>query len=297
MTQIEWTHRPGTKGESWNFIGGCSKVSDGCTNCWALAMSWRLQNNPKRPERYNGVVMRDSRTDGWRVNPANVGENELCWTGRVNLDYDALEIPYRWRKPRTVFVASMADLFHEKVPDEFILEVFRVMAETPEHTYLVLTKRAQRMHEFFHGDEFQSVVDDFLGWPPPNVWLGITAENQEQADLRIPYLLQTPAAVRWISVEPMLSPVNLGLMGTARKKWGHGYAPIGELLHWIVVGAESGPNRRRLMNVHVHSLITQCDAAGAKVFVKQLHKSGYRMELSKDPSEWPPELRRREWPR
>ena len=126
----------------------------------------------------------------------------------------------------------------------------------------------------------------------PNIWLGVTTENQEQADLRIPYLLQTPAAVRWMSVEPMLSSI------TMRKSWLYPYDKDHPgKVDWVVCGSESGPNRRWLMNVHVHSLITQCDAAGVKVFVKQLHKSGYRMELSKDPSEWPPELRRREWPR
>ena len=294
MTAIEWTHRPGTKGESWNVLAGCSKVSPGCDSCWALSMSWRLQNMEKRPERYEGVVMRDSRTDGWRVNPANVGKDELCWTGRVNLDYDALEAPYHWKKPRTVFVQSMGDLFHEKVPREFIFKVWVAMFKNPQHTFLVLTKRADRMQRFVY--DFQGREMSRSSYIPPNIWLMVTAENQEQADRRIPYLLQTPAAVRGVSCEPLLGAVNLWKYldpGAVTRE----EAPFEKGVDWVICGAESGPNRRRLMNVHVHSLITQCDAAGAKVFVKQLHKSGYRMELSKDPSEWPPELRRREWPR
>ena len=193
MTKIEWTHRPGTKGESWNMIGGCTKVSPACDNCYALSMSWRLQHSPRRPDRYEDIAAKVL-TD----NVYGPIKEQLHWTGRVNLDYDALEIPYRWKKPRTVFVASMADLFHEKVPDEFIFAVFEAMANNPNHTYLVLTKRADRMVDIMPW------LDNYFPLKErSHIWLGVTAENQEQADKRIPDLLRTPAAVRFVSVEPM----------------------------------------------------------------------------------------------
>ena len=141
MTKIEWTKRSGTKGESWNMISGCTKVSPACDNCWALAMSWHLQNNPKRPGRYEGVAQRQYRGPGLEQWPTE-------WTGRVNLDYDALEAPYRWSKPRTVFVQSMGDLFHMKVPGAFISRAFKVMGDNPMHTFLVLTKHRGLTHFF-----------------------------------------------------------------------------------------------------------------------------------------------------
>ena len=280
MTKIEWTKRPGTIGESWNFLAGCNKVSPGCDSCWALAMSWRLQNMEKRPGRYDFVTARKPST------PTKPGALE--WTGRVNLDYDALEAPYRWRKPRTVFVQSMGDLFHRDVPSDFILEAFRVMAETPEHTYLVLTKRAGGMQGFFQGETVLNILNGPWGWPLPNVWLMITAENQEQADKRIPLLLQTPAAVRWVSVEPMLGPVNTFKKWTSDRMW-----PIS--VDWVVIGCESGPNRRPMRLKWALDLIDQCDVAQVPVFCKQITQPD--MSVSKDPSEWPTELRRREWPR
>lgn len=277
MTAIEWTHRPGTVGESWNLIGGCTKVSPACDNCWALSMSWRLQNNPKRPDRYEGVV-----------GPHGT-ENDVEWTGRVNLDYDALEKPYRWKKPRTVFVASMSDLFHPQVPDEFIYRVLDVIDSCPQHTFLILTKRPDRMlttmNLWYEDSDLPTDI-------PENLWLGITAENQEQADLRIPLLLHTPAAVRWVSVEPMLEPIKLwrGLDQPISD-----YQMLIDVCDWIVIGCESGPNRRPFDNIDAMRLAFQCDDARVSVFVKQIHDVDGK--VSKDPSEWPAELQRREWPK
>lgn len=296
-TDIEWTHRPGTKGESWNMIGGCTKASPGCDNCWALSMSWRIQNMEKRPDRYEGVTQR-------RRIYSEVGmefHDVLDWSGRVNLDYDQLEAPYRWKKPRTVFVQSMGDLFHPKVLDTFIIDAFVPMAICQDHTFLILTKRAKRMQRMMSGDGFYeelntryAITCDERGlpwgdveWPLPNVWALVTAENQEQADKRIPYLLQTPAAVRGISVEPMLSAIDARPYLGPVKQW--------EKLDWVIIGAESGPNRRPFSNVDAMRLAFQCDDAGVPVFVKQIHDVDGR--VSKDPSEWPPELQRREYPK
>ena len=276
MTKIEWTKRPGTKGESWNFLAGCTKVSEGCINCWALPMSWRLQNNPKRPDRYEGVVEKVDKGHGVLAEYFKY-KDYTRWSGRVNLDYDALEIPYRWKKPRTVFVQSMGDLFHREVPFEFIDRVFHVMAELDRHTFLVLTKRPERIRNLWGA----------MPWNP-NIWLGVTAENQEQADKRIPLLLQTPAAVRWVSVEPMLGAVSIPL-GYLEEGFylGHG-------LDWVVIGAESGPNRRPFSNIDAMRLAFQCDDARVPVFCKQTIVNG---QVSKNPDEWPVELQRREWPK
>ena len=302
MTKIEWTHRPGTKGESWNMVGGCTKVSPGCDNCYALSMSWRIQNMEKRPERYEGVI---AKVLSDIVYPPY--EEELHWTGRINLDYDALEIPYRWKKPRTVFVCSMADLFHEQVPYGFILSTFKVMYDNPQHTFLILTKRARRMLKIvkahFHS-ELQGVGLEWrLHWPFPNAWLGVTAENQEQADLRIPLLLQAPAAVKTVSVEPMLGPVDLiksifkpGIWDAIHPDHNYALAPSlhGSGLDWVIIGCESGPNRRPMELEWALDLVRQCDAAKVAVFVKQLPING---RVSHDPNEWPAELQRREYPK
>lgn len=279
-------------------------------------MSWRLQNNPKRPERYEGIArvergLRDG--DGqFRV--------RHHWTGRVNLDYDALEKPYRWKKPRTVFVQSIGDLFHEKVPDGFIDKVMAVIQLSHQHTFLILTKRAERMAQYFERlqgeDRFVWLEEAYrqLGvhppvasiWPMPWLWLMVTAENQEQADRRISYLLQTPAAVRGVSVEPMLSPIDLTRFRFHSNKewWKEECMHIGfkgkcvnpkhwNNVDWIVIGCESGPNRRPMEPEWAIDLVRQCDAAGVAAFVKQIPVNG---RVSKDPSEWPTELQRREWP-
>jgi protein gp37 len=329
MTKIEWTHRPGTIGESWNIVGGCAKVSPGCDNCYALSMSWRIQNMKKRPDRYEGVVT-TSRVDGPFV---VLGVPK--WTGRINLDADELERPYRWRKPRMVFVQSMGDLFHPKVPDKFIAKTFAVMSMCPEHTFLVLTKRAERMKEWFDGADPSvpttvwwkgDVMSYPVNWPVDNIWLGVTAENQEQADLRVPLLLETPAAVRWVSVEPMLGAIQMSYLSDGGLNridalrgviWQPGYTLQlqVEKVDWIVIGAESGPNARVMRNRWALDLISQCDGAGVPVFVKQVQLGSERW-VSKDPDDvrtercgadnesecweiscWLPELRRREWPR
>jgi len=279
-TKIEWCDA------SWNPVTGCSKVSEGCQNCYAERMAWRF---------YSGSDKYTSRSSHFKVQ---------CHIER-------LDIPIGWRKPRKIFVCSMGDLFHEAVPAAFIAEVFGVMAcatvdcgkrheheeecwQGPPHTFLVPTKRPERMLRFFReelsremehwqGDAPLSVALD-VGWPLQNVWLGVSVENQAKAAERIPLLLQAPAAVRFVSVEPMLGPVDLSPW-LCDHEWEHG-TPGG--LNWVICGGETGPGARPMDPAWARSLRDQCQLAGAGVpfFFKQL--SGRRVI--------PPDLMVREWP-
>lgn len=265
MTKIEWVRNAdGSPGESWNPVVGCSVLTPGCTNCYAMKMGWRLANNPATPH-YAGTVEKV--------------KGKPVWTGKVARAPEAvLTEPLRRRKPTTYFVNSMGDLFHEDVPDAWIDRVFAVMALAPQHTFQVLTKRAERMREYvgnarlrilgdgvdralrdaginwngFSGDRYSQAIAAATHWPLPNVWMGVSAERQAEADERIPDLLATPAAVRFVSVEPMLGPVDL-------TEWLHDsdcdIATEGfcictcrdlrePRLDWVIAGGESGPGAR-----------------------------------------------------
>lgn len=183
-TKIEWTEY------SWNPVTGCTPASEGCQNCYAKRMATRLKGRYGYPE------------------------DEPF---KVTLHPEKLKEPLKWKKPRRVFVCSMGDLFHEQVPDEYIAKVWEVMSNASQHTFLVLTKRPQRMKDFLarlgwyihdrDGYPMEAVLDEGGKYTLKNVWLGVTAENQQRADERIPILLQIPAAVRFVSIEPMLGPV------------------------------------------------------------------------------------------
>lgn len=287
-TKIAWATNPdGTRGETWNPVVGCSKVSPGCANCYAEKMARRLKGIGL--PQYQEVV------------------NEHGWTGEIALVPDALGKPLKWRKPRRVFVGSMTDLFHENVPLEYILRVFYQMGTADQHIYQVLTKRPVQAIEFFREwelaiEESKQYMAPFFEPPLRNVWLGVTAENQKAADERVPLLLQTPAAVRFVSVEPMLGPVDLSAwlgnfwLKSKREKrggwWGHHGQPVD--LHWIIIGCESGPGRRPMQLEWALDLARQCKAAGVACFVKQIEVNG---KVSHDPNEWPEELRVREYPK
>jgi protein gp37 len=279
MTSIEWTNL------TWNPTTGCDRVSPGCDNCYALTMARRLKAMGSPKYQRDG----DPRTSG-----PGFGITEHP---------DVLDKPFTWRKPQKVFVNSTSDLFHDGVSDEFIARVFAVMAATPQHTYQILTKRHGRMRSLLASESFKTAVglryvfgDDVpddaltgLGWPLPNVWLGVSVEDQKRADLRIPALLDTPAAVRFLSCEPLLGPVDLTAV---RGSDGRNAAA---LLDWVIVGGESGPGARPMELDWARSLVGQCYGAGVACFVKQLgsahgpHKGG-------DIDTWPPELQVREYP-
>lgn len=274
-THIEWTEA------TWNPITGCSLASPGCTNCYAMQLAGtRLAHIPSRA----GLT-----------HPSKAGP---VWTGEVRFNEEFLTQPLRWKRPRMIFVCAHGDLFHESVPDEWIDRIFAVMALCPQHTFQVLTKRLARMREYLttpgrHTAILSAAADvgnrtivfgkppaPIWPWPLPNVWLGVSVEDQQRADERIPDLLATPAAVRWISAEPLLGPVDLEIIFACRgcpgcSQWGRNpLSRIGDCwagkLDWVVVGGESGAKARPMHPDWARSLRDQCAAAGnVPFFFKQ----------------------------
>jgi protein gp37 len=217
-SSIEWTEA------TWNPTTGCDRVSVGCDNCYALALAKRLKSMGAEKYQNDG----DPRTSG-----PGFG---------VAVHEDSLMLPYSWRHPRVVFVNSMSDLFHAKVPIDFVRRVFEVMAGTPQHTYQVLTKRSARLRK----------IADTLDWPE-NLWMGVSVEDADVLS-RIDDLRSVPAAVRFLSCEPLLGPLDgLSLEG----------------IDWVIVGGESGRNHRPMNPEWVTSIRDQCQAAGVAFFFKQ----------------------------
>ncbi|WP_083395371.1 DUF5131 family protein [Micromonospora sp. WMMB235] len=215
---IEWTEA------TWNPTTGCDRISAGCDNCYALSLAKRLKAMGSAKYQNDG----DPRTSG-----PGFG---------VTLHQDALSIPARWREPRTVFVNSMSDLFHARVPIDYVRRVFQVMADTPRHTYQVLTKRASRLAR----------VADQLDWPP-NVWMGVSVETEQELP-RVDHLRTVPAAVRFISAEPLLGPLDrIDLTG----------------VHWLIAGGESGQGARPVDPAWIRGLRDECAKAGTAFFFKQ----------------------------
>jgi protein gp37 len=219
-SKIGWTDR------TWNPVSGCSKISPACDNCYAERMSKRMAGRFGYP----------------KDKPFEVA-----------LHHDKLPQPLRWRKPSRIFVVSMGDLFHEDVPDEYVDDMFWVMALSKRHTFQILTKRPRRMKRWMewakHAPHDLAPIRDT--WPLPNVWLGVTAEDQHRADDRIPVLLSIPAAVHFVSVEPMLGPIDLS-------------HPI----DWVIAGGESGPGARPMHTDWVRSLRDQCVKSDTPFFLK-----------------------------
>ena len=256
ISRIEWTDA------TWNPVTGCTKVSQGCKNCYAERDWARLVHLPA----YHGRAFTD-----------------------VECHPERLDQPLRWKRPRRIFVNSMSDLFHPDVPDEFIDRVFAVMALANQHNFQVLTKRPRRMLDYcktlgkHNGIDRVSIAAQqissktwFLwhkgdvGWNLPNVHLGVSVEDQLTADERIPLLLQTPAAVRWISAEPLLGPVSLVVpFDGAKVDSAVGAKPGIHALDWVVAGGESGPKARPSHPDWLRSLRDQCRAAGVPFLFKQ----------------------------
>lgn len=350
-SKIQWTQK------TWNPVAGCSVLSPGCTNCYAMKMAARIEAMAAGSGRTSAYAGLTRKTKAGAV-----------WTGEMRLVESALTQPLRWKKPALIFVNSMSDLFHESVPDAWIDQVFAVMALCPQHTFQVLTKRAERMrdyvtalgmdgsrttdrmtravnsvllrsgrtwgacgstgtaittlshpfgarepgmlrqtgdggverlvgwdpidrwmrvhpdfavrvHDMAHRDEFGWGLKE---WPLPNVWLGVSAEDQARADERIPLLLDTPAAVRFLSAEPLLGPIDLRQLERPARigvdvidalecdlppeedvEWGTA------VLDWVIVGGESGPGARPMHPDWARQLRDDCAAAGVPFFFKQ----------------------------
>ncbi|MCK7615201.1 DUF5131 family protein [Roseibium sediminicola] len=301
-TAIEWTDA------TWNIINGCSLVSDGCKYCYAADLAaTRLKNLPSR----KGLA---------KKNAAGVAQ----FNGQVRFNDAWLDQPLKWKKPRRIFVCAHGDLFHENVPDEWLDKVFAVMALCPQHTFQILTKRPERMRKYLAdardlrwmviegearamGYDPRGLNDDGFDWLAnkgflPNVWLGTSIEDQATADTRIPYLLKTPAAVRFVSAEPLLGPVDLrsveggtlwigGQRGCGGKHWHVGRR--GDVIHgvkhdcdpsfphhhhdercgpgldWVIAGGESGDKARPMHPDWPRALRDQCAAAGVAFMFKQ----------------------------
>lgn len=221
-TSIEWTD------VTWNPVAGCTLATAGCTNCYAMRMAARLE--AMGTAKYAGLTRKSA--------------GRYVWTGKVFQDETALAAPIRWRKPKTVFVNSMSDLFHDAVDTSFIARVWSVMRATPQHTYQILTKRPERMRDVLRRDDF-SVLH--------NVWLGTSVENSEVL-WRMDHLREAPAAVRFISFEPLIGSV------------------AGADLHkidWAIVGGESGPRSRPMLETWVEEIEHACRSSGTAFFFKQ----------------------------
>lgn len=315
-TEIQWCD------ETWNCVRGCSRVSSGCGDstgggCYAERQAYRF-SGPGMP--YEGLV---------RMTPKGPR-----WTGKVILVEEKLNEPLKWRKPRRIFVNSMSDLFHEALSDNDILRVFDVMRRCPQHTFQILTKRPERMKDFsqrlrFNGEGAgrmwlaENAAANERGYRlmggngatgMPWVWVGVSVEDQKTADERIPLLLQTPAAVRWISYEPALGPIDLSrgnMIGGAECYCGdfvvgdHGQfgaepcrmcrckgvrmpwtRDANRRIDWCVVGGESGPKARPFDIVWARSIVEQCRAANVPVFVKQI--GAYPISQQKEQRPWEP---------
>jgi len=326
-TSIEWTDR------TWNPVRGCSLVSAGCANCYAMKTAHRF-NQPGGA--YDGLT--------------EMGPNRPRWNGTIMTLPSELETPLHWKKPRRVFVNSMSDLFHEDVPDEFLDQAFAVMAIAKQHTYQILTKRPERMRDYFIGLAekpsrrlYESVRGMFrykgftgqlgpedtiptrISVPFSNIWLGVSIEDQATADERIPILLQTPAAVRFVSAEPLLGPVHFNpwwltrsvIDVTALTYGGQVRKPNpNPSLDWVIVGGESGPGARPCDVEWIRSIKRECQAAAVPCFVKQIGANPLPFAGAKikfyapdqvgvdltdkkggDMAEWPEDLRIREFPR
>ncbi len=219
-SDIEWTEM------TWNPVAGCSVLSDGCTNCYAMRMAARL--DAMGMEKYKGLT----RKTGGRHK----------WTGKVRIDPKSLSAPAKVKKPSLIFVNSMSDLFHEGVPLGYIKDVFKVMNETPQHTYQVLTKRSERLEE----------ISSELTWTD-NIWMGVSVEDQA-TKFRINHLRNTDAKVKFLSLEPLLGP--LGRINLKK-------------IHWVIAGGESGPGARPMSEGWVRNLRDQCANKGVAFHFKQ----------------------------
>lgn len=336
-TGISWTD------STWNPIRGCSRVSTGCEHCYAEVVAGRF-SGPGQP--YEGLIALTKKTR---------------WNGRTKFVSTALDLPLRWTKPRRIFTNSMSDLFHESLSNEQIAAVFGVMAAAPKHTFQVLTKRPERAAAWFKWVGSQGVAGvtclsnalalgssdsmraiarlhalprtsaretPTIQWPLPNVWLGVSVENQETAETRIPVLLELPAVVRFVSAEPLLGPLDLSRYLPGEHVSSSGIQVSNDSLDWVIVGGESGPKARPCALEWIGEVAHACSDSGVPGFVKQLGgfvvsegrtgppscwakgkapalapngkhwawRMGLKDRKGGDPTEWPDDLRIQQFP-
>jgi len=285
QSDIGWTD--GT----WTIVQGCDPLSPGCIACYAVPLLWRMAHNPN--EKISGPIrgLTEQHTN-------RAGKTILRFTGHVALREDRLDWPLKWRKPMMIFVPSHGDLFHKEVPDEFIDRVFTVMEQAGWHKFQVLTKRSRRQRDYVNARYADR------GIPPPlHIWFGVSCEDAKRYAERAPDLYETKASVTFFSLEPLIGPINMwdtSEWAEPSKWWGRSFKPS-----WTIIGGESGKNARPFDIAWARSLIAQCRRSEVPTFVKQLgsnpvlhgftgmpimHKKG------EDWSEWPEDLRVREFP-
>ena len=295
-SEISWTDA------TWNPCGGCEKISAGCKHCYAIPVVTGLVNKlPEKARAFYADLVQDGN-----------------WTGVVKLNEGLLDRPLRWQAPKRIFVASLSDPFHHNLSFSAIGRIFAVMASSPRHTYQLLTKRPARMAEFFRTVSLATVIDQarsyvsqisFQGkeqaydhlleiknktWPLPNVQLGTSVEDQRSADTRIPLLIESPAAIRFLSCEPLLGHVELPVAYLGKARWSDcvdaDYGPGRERLpggiQWVICGGESGKGHRAMNLAWARHLRDQCVAAGVAYFFKQSSGAKAGMEPMLDGVEW-----------
>lgn len=314
-SKIEWTDA------TWNPVVGCSRVSPGCDHCYAMRMAHRFSGvHSSGPAPYKGLTRyRTFMGRDCDLNPRGIDHTKhqgVDWTGVVRFLPDKLDQPLHWRKPRRVFVCSMSDLFHEKVADEQIAAVFGVMVACPQHEFIVLTKRAKRMLEWFRwyegssgagahpfaafaaAAEYTSMPQMLLDedWPLTNVTVMVTCEDQQRADERVPLLLQCPAVRRGISYEPALGPIDVDEWLHSRIDWSYFVGPCKHgrdpwtrcddgcdhsrpAIDHVIAGCESGHGARPADVAWFRSLRDQCLEAGVAYFLKQMQVDGELVKL------------------
>lgn len=308
-TAIEWTHQPGYKGISWNPTVGCTRVSAGCDHCYAFALHDKNYAVNLRYARQLGYrTTEESRADPLS-HPPFPRQYDVPFS-QVQIMDERIEQPLHWKSPRAVFVDSMADLFHVSVPDDVLDHIFAAMALAPRHIFMILTKRPERMRRYIQsrgpggsahslgywmGQMDATLRDSFeITWPLPNVWLGTSVEDQTAANTRIPFLIDTPAAVRFLSCEPLLGPLNLRNIDAERLSRAYDMRTLDGSMHmyfvdpltghhddmgrpcpdvgsidWVIVGGESGAHRRPMDEEWARQVREQCDATGTAFFYKQ----------------------------
>ena len=267
-SRIEWTEA------TWNPLRGCTRVSEGCRFCYAerVALRWSGEGQP-----YEGLVK-----------PAKDGGHPR-WTGEIMLVEKQLNAPRKWKEGKLIFVNSMSDLFHEKVPREYIDRVFEVMRETPQHTYQILTKRAFRLHK----------MSALIEWPQ-NVWIGVSVEDDKVTD-RIAKLQRTGGKVKFLSLEPLIGPIDsVTDRGRFRKDVSYNHDYLRDI-DWVIVGGESGDKARIMETEWAEQLVDACRDAEVPVFVKQMGTAwskqyGDGSFKGDDIESFPESLRIREYP-
>ena len=297
--KIDWLNVPGFVPQSWNPIIGCSKISAGCQNCYAEKMAVRLANIAA--SRAVNCIHDIPPEDGLSAYMDVVQDFEQ-WNGQTRLIESTLKKPLSMKKPRAFFM-SMTDPFHERVRMHWIDMVFAVAALCPQHLFILLTKRAEKMHRYCSEYREREIRKFWWEWRGigstdkkyiqtlPNVWLGVTAENQETADARIPLLMQTPAARRFVSCEPMLGEIDLNRVAYSATLARDVLYQDGRGLDWVICGGESGSGARPMNPDWACGLRDQCREANVPFFMKQMSGTN-----KADREAIPDDLLIKEWP-